>query len=56
MRAATRTAEDTTHGTSPVLYLAFELGVEEWKLGFTTAIWQNVRARHSSSRCEAAGG
>ena len=38
MRAATRTAEYTTHGTSPVLYLAFELGVEEWKLGFTTAV------------------
>jgi transposase len=35
MTRATRRAEYTGAAT-PCLYLAFELGVEEWKLGFTT--------------------
>jgi hypothetical protein len=35
MTRATRTKEYTGK-TSQVLYLAFELGVDEWKLGFST--------------------
>ena len=35
MTRATRRVEHTGP-TAQFLYLAFELGVEEWKLGFTT--------------------
>jgi hypothetical protein len=35
MPRATRRAE-YTGAAAPCLYLAFELGVDEWKLGFTT--------------------
>ena len=35
MTRATRTVE-YTGGTPQVRYLAFELAIEEWKLGFTT--------------------
>ncbi|HXX39799.1 MAG TPA: IS110 family transposase [bacterium] len=45
MRAATRSAEYTTHSTAPALYLAFELGVEEWKLGFTAGVPTKIRVR-----------
>jgi transposase len=45
MHAATRSAKYTTHDTSPVLYLAFELGADEWKLGFATAVTAKTRVR-----------
>ena len=41
---ATRRAE-YTGTTAPCLYLAFELGIEEWKLGFTTEPGATPRLR-----------
>jgi transposase len=41
--AATRTDQATTH--RPTLFLAFELGVTTWKLGFTTGMAQRPRER-----------
>ena len=39
------TTSDTQCSTLPVLYLAFELGNEAWKLGFTIGLGQNPRRR-----------
>jgi len=41
--AATRTDQTTTH--RPTLFLAFELGVTTWKLGFTPGVAQRPRER-----------
>ena len=41
--AATRMDQATTH--QPTLFLAFELGVNTWKLGFTTGAAQRPRER-----------
>jgi transposase len=41
--AATRTGQATPH--RPTLFLAFELGVTTWKLGFTTGMAQRPRER-----------
>jgi transposase len=41
--AATRTDQATTH--RPTLFLAFDLGVTTWKLGFTTEMAQRPRER-----------
>jgi transposase len=41
--AATRMDQTTTH--RPTLFLAFELGVTTWKLGFTTGVAQRPRER-----------
>ena len=41
--AAPRTDQATTQ--RPTLFLAFELGVTTWKLGFTTGAAQRPRAR-----------
>ena len=40
---ATRPSQDTSY--SRVLYMAFELGRTEWKLGFTTGLGQTPRER-----------
>ena len=47
MTAATRQDEytRTTSETSQALYLAFELGVEEWKIGFTKDLRTKPRVR-----------
>jgi transposase len=42
--AATCKDQATTH--RPTLFLAFELGVNTWKLGFTTGVAQQPRERH----------
>jgi len=42
VNGATRGTEDTTE---PVLYLAFELGKERWKLGFSIGLAQGARRR-----------
>lgn len=41
--AATRMDQDTTH--RPPLFLAVELGVNSWKLGFTIGAAQRPRER-----------
>jgi transposase len=41
--STTRTAQDTP--LAPTLFLAFELGVGKWKLGFTTGVAQRPRER-----------
>jgi hypothetical protein len=41
--AATHTGQATTD--RPTLFLAFELGVTTWKLGFTTGVAQRPRER-----------
>jgi hypothetical protein len=41
--AATHMDQATTH--QPTLFLAFELGVNTWKLGFTTGAAQRPRER-----------
>jgi transposase len=46
--SATRTHDSTT--ATPVLYLAFELGWREWKLGFSTSPAQPVRQRTVRAR------
>jgi transposase len=46
--AATRTGEYSAGGTS--LYLAFELGNAEWKLGFSVGIGQRARVRTIQAR------
>ena len=45
--AATRTREYSVEG--PVLYLAFELGNREWKLGFSVGFGQRPRVRTISA-------
>jgi transposase len=47
MTTATRTGKYTkaTVEASQVLYLAFELGVDEWKIGFTTDLRTKARVR-----------
>jgi transposase len=49
MTRATRTRE-YTEKTSQVLYLAFELGVDEWKLGFSTDLGTKPRVRVMPAR------
>lgn len=49
MTRATRTVE-YTGGTPQVLYLAFELAIEEWKLGFTTHLGAQARLRAMPAR------
>ncbi len=49
MTRATRSVE-YTGGTPQVLYLAFELAVEEWKLGFTTHLGAKPRLRVMPAR------
>lgn len=39
------TTRDVEYSTFPVLYLAFELGNEKWKLGFTVGLGQRPRER-----------
>ena len=39
------TTSDKQYSTLPVLYLAFELGNKEWKLGFTIGLGQSPRRR-----------
>jgi len=46
--AATRAVESSV--ASPVLYLAFELGQQRWKLGFTTGLGQRPRERTIAAR------
>ena len=46
--AAARTRKDSVEG--PVLYLAFELGNKEWKLGFSVGFGQRPRVRTISAR------
>ena len=46
--AATRTREYSVEG--PVLYLAFELGKVEWKLGFSVGFGQRPRVRTIPAR------
>ena len=41
---ATTRVDQETAGT-PTLFLAFELGVNKWKLGFTTGAAQRPRER-----------
>ena len=41
--ATTRVAQETA--CTPTLFLAFELGVKKWKLGFTTGAAQRPRER-----------
>jgi len=52
MTTATRNSQytRTTSETSQVLYLAFELGVEEWKIGFTKALGTKPRVRVMPAR------
>ena len=47
MNERTRNAESTP---APALYLAFELGNAEWKLGFTTGLGQKPRLRTVKAR------
>src|SRR5262245_49680007 len=49
MTRTTRRAEDT-RSTALYLYLAFELGVDEWKLGFTTDVGAKPRVRTVPAR------
>ena len=49
MTRATRTAE-YTGATTLCLYLAFELGSNEWKLGFTTEPGATPRGRTMPAR------
>jgi transposase len=49
MTRATRRAE-YTGSIAPCLYLAFELGIEEWKLGFTTDPGAKPRVRVMPAR------
>jgi transposase len=49
MTRATRSAE-YTRVTAEVLYLAFELGINEWKLGFTTQLGAKPRMRVMPAR------
>ena len=49
MTRATRTAE-YTGATTLCLYLAFELGSHEWKLGFTTEPGAQPRVRTMPAR------
>src|SRR3972149_3138947 len=46
--AATR--EDEYSALAPVLYLAFELGDDFWKLGFTVGMGQQPRERNIAAR------
>jgi hypothetical protein len=46
--AATRTRKYSVEG--PVLYLAFELGNREWKLGFSIGFGQRPRVRTIPAR------
>ena len=41
-------AQSTT--TTPVLYVAFELGWADWKLGFTTGLGRPARLRTIGAR------
>ena len=52
MITATRNSQytRTTSETSQVLYLAFELGVEEWKIGFTKDLGTKPRVRVMPAR------
>src|ERR1700737_2926746 len=52
MTTATRNRQytRTTSETSQVLYLAFELGVEEWKIGFTKDLGTKPRVRVMPAR------
>ena len=49
MTRATRRVE-YTGATAQRLYLAFELGIEEWKLGFTTHLGGKPRLRVMPAR------
>ena len=49
MTRATRSNEYTGK-TSQVLYLSFELGVDEWKLGFSTDLGTKPRVRVMPAR------
>ena len=40
------TTGSTEHSTFPTLYLAFELGNNKWKLGFTVGLGQRPRQRN----------
>src|SRR4051812_46840370 len=42
---------DSTVATGPVLYLAFELGWNSWKLAFTVGLGQRPRLRTIAARC-----
>lgn len=48
MTATTRQTKDT--GPSPTLHLAFELGAQHWKLGFTTGLGREPRYRTIRAR------
>jgi transposase len=39
------TIRQETYSTQPILYLAFELSDQEWKLGFTVGLGQHARQR-----------
>jgi transposase len=49
MTRATRQAE-YTGVSAPYLYLAFELGIDEWKIGFTTEVGLKPRVRTMPAR------
>lgn len=49
MTKTTRCDKDT-RATVPYLYLAFELGIDEWKLGFTTDVGAKPRVRAMPAR------
>jgi transposase len=46
MATTATTDVDQAHTFKPMLYLAFELGVSTWKLGFTPWMAQRPRERH----------
>ena len=52
MTTATRNSKyiRATFGTSPILYVAFELGVKEWKIGFTKDLGTKPRVRVMPAR------
>ena len=52
-RATRRTEYTATAPTTPCLYVAFELGIDEWKLGFATELGGTAQVRRMPARdCE----
>jgi transposase len=49
-RATRRTEYTATAPTTPCLYVAFELGIDEWKLGFATELGATVQVRRMPAR------
>jgi transposase len=49
-RATRRTEYTATAPTAPCLYVAFELGIDEWKLGFATELGATAQVRRMPAR------